>query len=492
MNKSTFKVFKTHTFKIHNLSKSKAKKIDKSMIQSSMAFYKCIQSQSSAAESLIHKDKVTKEEGLKIIRKELAELVKALPFGLAIKASTIEDSVAQLSSYVELSESGQDASLPSKVNHEIDYNEALSTLLNSTNVEVEEIAKNQLSKINKGDRETLSFYKNRVCDGFMLLRDTKGRLLVFVNLWSSRDKRAVKISGEFVDTRTNKVIKLNTKTGLLLPLSCSKWHEKAISSSISKSAKLYKRNNEYFLAVSFEYSIEKHECRTVMGVDRGIEEIASYVVRNIDTGKIIEKGNLSGCALREHQRKYEAKQKKEQRMGKKFTSAYSNYSDNLMHHVANSIIEVAKRHNSQVVIEDLTAIKNGSHHKRAIGVRKSNFSRMLSRQQYGKLEFMLEYKLPMVGLPKPKLVRAAYTSMTCPVCGCCDKANRNKDNSISRAVFKCTNCNFKEHSDLVGATNIAGKSMWLSAVGKKIKGKSLVGKYQNLQFNVWQSNNLSI
>ncbi len=483
----TIKVFKTHTFKIHNLSARKAKLIDKSMLQSKMAFYKAIHSQKMLAESLIDKDKKEKKIGLSLIKKEVAKLVKPLPFGNAIKASTIEDAAAQLSSYIELTEIGQNAALPCDTDREVDYQFALNALLSSTTKEQENLARDEMNRALKGERETLSFYKYRASDGFLLLSDVKGRLFAFINLWSAKDKRSTPIAGEFIDVRTGELIKLNTKTGLLLPLECSKWHEAALKSGASKSAKLYKRDGEYFLAVSVEYSINPVECKTVMGVDRGIDEIASYVVRDSETGKILEKGNLSGVALREHQRRFEDKQRQEQRLGRKFTSAFSNYTDNLMHHLANAIVEVAERHSSLVVLEDLSAIKNGHHHTRTKGTRRTNFARMLSRQQYGKLEFLLGYKLQMVGLQKPRAVHAAYTSLTCPCCG-----HASKENRPERAIFICESCGYKEHADLVGGINIAGKQLWLSAVGKEIKGKALSGKYEHLRFNVWQSENLTV
>lgn len=481
------KVFKTHSFKIHNLSARKSKLIDKSMLQSKMAFYKALYSQKILAETLINQDKKDKKAGLALIKKELAQIVKPLPFGNALKASTIEDAAAQLSSYIELTEIGQNAALPTDSDREIDYQFALNALLSSTTKEQEDLARDEIARAMKNDRETLSFYKSRTSDGFLILSDKKGRLFTFVNLWSAKDKRATPITGEFVDMRTGELIKLNTKTGLLLPLECSRWHESALLNGVSKSAKLYKRDGEYFLAVSVEYLINPIEHKTVMGVDRGIDEIASYAVRDAVTGKVLEKGNLSGVALREHQRRFEEKQKQDQCLGRKFTSVFSNYTDNLMHHVANSIVEVAERHSSLVVIEDLGAIKNGHHQTRKKFARKTNFARMLSRQQYGKLEFLLGYKLQMIGLQKPRTVHAAYTSLTCPCCG-----HASKENRPERAVFICSECGYKEHADLVGGINIAGKQLWLNVVGNKIKGKKLTGKNEHLRFNVWQANHLSI
>lgn len=47
-------------------------------------------------------------------------------------------------------------------------------------------------------------------------------------------------------------------------------------------------------------------------------------------------------------------------------------------------------------------------------------------------------------------VDPAYTSQRCPVCG-----NTTKDNRPNHGeIFKCTNCEYTEHADIVGAINI--------------------------------------
>lgn len=454
------------------------------MKQSQLAFYKGIDAVSDDVKSLINLNKKEKKEGLALIKKKLAQTVKPLPFGSAIKASTIEDVTAQASSFIELITIGQNASLPQPTDIEIDYHYALNDLLISTNKEQEDLARDKMARCLKNGLRPLSFYKSRVTDGFLILQDDKKRLFVFVNLWSAKDKRANKINVKATNTRTNELITFTSGNGLLLPLECSQWHIDALKKGQSKAAKLSYRDHSFYLSVSVEYETTKRKPNLIMGVDRGIEEIATYVIRR-QNGEVVKSGTLSGVALRNHQRRLEKKQKEDQRAGKRFISGWSNYSNNLMHHVANEIVAIADKYNAQVVIEDLSTIKNGAHHKRMFATRKGGFRRMLSRQQYGKLEFMLTYKLNYAGLPKPFLVNAAYTSLTCPQCGHADKANRPE-----RAVFFCKECAYSNHADVIGALNIAGKKLWFDAVRKHmIKNKPL--KHE-LQFKIWQSANLSL
>lgn len=478
------KVFKTHTFKLHKISKRKAAMINKTMTQAEYAFFHGLKVIKPLALALLGKEKKERKAGVNAIKKAAAIAIKPLPFSGAVKASAIEDIAAQAASFIELTATGQNAGFPDRTDEELDYHAALNDFILSTTLEQADIARNDMSKALREGVRPLSFYKSRVSDGFLILADKKGRMFAYLNLWSAKDKRAEKVTIEMTNTRTGEDMKFTSSTGLLLPLECSPWHQTALQSGQSKSAKLCKIDNEYHLAVSVEYEIEPREVETYLGVDRGIEEIATYAVRKHD-GTVIHSGTLSGTVLREHQRKLEIKQKMSQKKGRALVAGWSKYSDHLMHHVANEIVKVANKYNAQVVIEDLSAIKNGHQHTKIKGARKSNFRRLLSRQQYGKLEFMLGYKLQMVGLPKPKQVHAAYTSLTCPRCGHADKTNRPE-----RAIFYCTECKFKEHADIIGGINIAGKRIWLEAVGSKLgKGKALP---DSLKFAAWQAENLKI
>lgn len=510
------KVFKTYTFQIHDLSNSKKSKLLQSMKQGTMVFYKLIKAakghanqiltdvetmQASfdaltfndekakkAAEKELKKEiKALKKERLASINKQFTNITKPLPFGSAIKDGAVEDAMGQVSSYIELTGIGQNASLPELHDAEIDYHNALCDLLGSTTKAQEDAARDEMARSQRGNLRpiTLSRYRE-----MMILADDKNRLFCFPLLWSAKDKRSTKIQIDAIDTRTGEEYKKTSAQGMMLPLECSNRHKIALMDGNAKTSKIYERDGEYYLAVAIEFEVDAREPEYVLGVDRGICEVATYAVRDKTTGKVVESGTFDGVALREHQRLLEQKQKLTQRKGKSLVQGWSNYSDNLMHNVSKSIVDVADKWGAQVVIEDLKAITNGHHHKRAKGARKGGFRRMLSRQQYGKLEFMLNYKLQSVGLPKCAMVQAAFTSLVCPACGCDDKANRLRDTEEVRAVFQCTDCNYTAHSDINAAINIAGKRIWFEAVKGKIKkGKKLS---DDLKFNVWQSKNLKV
>ena len=335
-----FEVFKTHTFKLHNLSKKKKSYLDKTFRQSEMAYFKALNAVRYDADGLIKLDTKERKQGLAEIKKKISQIVKPLPYGNAVKSSVIEDVAAQVSSYIELIISGQNAGYPTRIEAEYEYHEALMALLSSTHKEDEDKAKSDMARAARCKIRPLSFCRYRESGGFMLLSDKKGRVFTFVNLWSSKDKRATKLQMDMVDTRTGKEYRKSTSTGLLLPLEFSDWHKEALSKGRAQSAKLYEKNGDYFLAVAFKYSVDRiNTSEFVMGIDRGIDEIATYAVRD-KTGKVVAFGSFDGKVLREHQRKLENKQKMGQKRGKALVSAWSNYSDNLVQDV-NGAINIA-------------------------------------------------------------------------------------------------------------------------------------------------------
>lgn len=481
----TYNVFKTFRFELRDLSKTKMKDLNKTFTQAEMLYYKALSLCKEDAEKMLLLDdkKERKSESFKLAKK-LQAIVKPLPYSSAVKSSIIEGVKAQVMSYVELTLSGQDATYPTKLNEDYDFDYWLDILVNSDSKEVEDMARDEMSKSKSKDLRPLTFEKYRTNDGFMILDKGDGRLYAMLSLWSAKDKRARPLNIDMIDTRTGEVFKKKTSCGLLLPLMCSNTQKNALIEGQAKTAKLVKRGDRYFLMVSVAFEVEARETKYTLGIDRGIEEIATYVVRD-DSGKVVDKGSFSGVQLRDHQRRMELAQKNNQRAGKKRVQGWSDYTTNLMHNLSNEIVKVADKYSAQVVIEDLTNIKNNPKMKRVKGVRKNNLRKMLSRQQYGRLEFMLEYKLKCKGLPPAKDVRAAGTSITCPKCG-----HYDKDNRLTRDLFKCKVCDYTEHADIVGAINIAGK--WLHF--EKIKTSLKKGKPipTELKYNNWVKDNLKL
>jgi putative transposase len=121
---------------------------------------------------------------------------------------------------------------------------------------------------------------------------------------------------------------------------------------------------------------------------------------------------------------------------------------------------IGKNH-AIVVMEDL-AVRNMT--RSAAGTKdapgknvkaKSGLNRSILDQGWYAFRWMLEYKLEWNG-GRLVVVPPQHTSQTCPVCGHVATENRQ-----TQANFKCVECGFEEHADLVGAMNILSRGMSL-------------------------------
>jgi len=78
--------------------------------------------------------------------------------------------------------------------------------------------------------------------------------------------------------------------------------------------------------------------------------------------------------------------------------------------------------------------------------RKAGLNRSILASGWGLLVARLEQKAP----GRVEKVNAAYTSLTCSVCGHCVPENRE-----SQAVFRCVACTYRVNADVNAARNIA-------------------------------------
>jgi putative transposase len=468
------KVYKTCLFKVHNPSKRKQAMMLDSMRRADRAYWMLLDSIEEQVKALVGKDKKVVRETLRELKDLLEKKCARLPLGESAKNGLPFDVHAQASSYLELINVGQEASWPARRPKEDPYPAALEALSKSITLEELTAATVALSsKARTNDPRPLSVLRNDR-RGTMLLEDDKGRLFAWINL-HGRDSRFAKdvIVTNMANTRTGEIVNFKSKLGSLMPLECGQWHyERFIKQGTLQSSKLICRRGEFFLACTFEFETEDIECVTYLGIDRGIEEIASFAVITDDL-ELLDQGSFEGATLRDYQRKKEAQAKETQRSKGESKVSWRAYADHVIHALANKVVDAALLHASQVVIEDLSAIAQGPQHKRPKFRPRTNLSKVLNRAQYQKLANVLEYKLAAVGLPPPKLVRAAGTSITCNACGYRDKENRQ-----SQAAFVCLKCGHSENADLHAAKNIAAKHIYWREVGPKVKGKKLTDKHK--------------
>jgi len=95
-----------------------------------------------------------------------------------------------------------------------------------------------------------------------------------------------------------------------------------------------------------------------------------------------------------------------------------------------------------LAVEDLRGIKTGKSKKRSRDFRRSVAPWTVRRVNARVAQRCEENRVLLV------TVAPAYTSRTCPQCGCCDERNRNGES------FKCVGCGHAADADFVGALNV--------------------------------------
>jgi len=109
-------------------------------------------------------------------------------------------------------------------------------------------------------------------------------------------------------------------------------------------------------------------------------------------------------------------------------------------------------------LEDLTHMRERTQGKRTQGKQASPKQRKANRHAaawaFTELQGYLTYKATLAGSRVVK-VDAHYTSQACPRCGYAAKDNRPKKGLL----FVCQACHFTLHADLVGARNIALRTL---------------------------------
>ncbi len=227
------------------------------------------------------------------------------------------------------------------------------------------------------------------------------------------------------------------------------------------AAKLWydKAKKQFYLLISLELeganpTPETHT--SVVGVDVGVRYLAVTSTTKGDctfhTGKsIVPKAN-------HYARLRKRLQKKGTRSATRRLVVMSGRERRLKQD-ANHVVSkrIVTRHPHSILgLENLTAIRERTrrkHGKKASRKhRKANAA--YSKWSFAELQSMIAYKALLHASMAIK-VDAHYTSKACPICGHTSDANRPKQGLL----FVCQNCHYTLHADLVGARNIAMRTL---------------------------------
>jgi putative transposase len=233
------------------------------------------------------------------------------------------------------------------------------------------------------------------------------------------------------------------------------------------AAKLwYDHNKRFYLLVSLELETPDptpEAVQQVLGVDVGQRYLATVATTTDGTQF------YSGKEVRAKADHYARLRKRLQRKGTRSATrklvAVSGRERRLKldtNHVISRRI-VATHPTSLMGLEDLSGIRERTkrHKKRRQGnrlvpvsakARKTNHH--ARKWAFAELHSTLAYKAQLAGSLCVK-VEAAYTSQTCPRCGLTRKENRPQHGLL----FVCQGCQYTLHADLIGARNIALRTL---------------------------------
>jgi IS605 OrfB family transposase len=227
------------------------------------------------------------------------------------------------------------------------------------------------------------------------------------------------------------------------------------------AAKLWydKPKKQFYLLVSLEIEIADPTPEThkgIAGVDVGVRYLAvSSNTRgdcSFHTGKsVVPKAN-------HYARLRKRLQRKGTRSATRRLVVISGRERRLKadaNHVVSKRI-VTRYQNSLIGLEQLTDIRERTPRRKGKKTSKKQrrANAAYSKWSFAELQSMIAYKALMHGSMAIK-VDANYTSKACPVCGHTCGANRpNKG-----LMFICQNCHYTLHADLVGARNIAMRTL---------------------------------
>jgi putative transposase len=221
---------------------------------------------------------------------------------------------------------------------------------------------------------------------------------------------------------------------------------------------VYQRSSKtYYLMVSLEIELPDIEPTTITriaGVDVGMRYLA--VETDLNNKSAFYSGKASRRKANQYQKARRTLQRKDTRSAKRRLIALSGRERRFIADVNHQMSKKIAQPNSLIGLENLTGIRDRT--KSISGKKASKKQRRANRNKalwsFAQLHGYIDYKANLIGSLATK-VPAHYTSQSCPKCGHTSKANRpNKG-----LMFRCECCGNELHADLVGARNIAMRTL---------------------------------
>ncbi len=244
---------------------------------------------------------------------------------------------------------------------------------------------------------------------------------------------------------------LKKETFIIIPLSFGKWQLSMLMQAVEKpeilrTGRLIYSNGEYYLSLCIDLPEDnKIEPISFLGVSRGIEKAVNYTITD-SKGQLLQNGSMSFD----------------------FTGNPSEQSRN-MFKLANKITDLAVKNKSMVILQNLT----GKGDKLTCNEDGKTIKPVLGCKQYNELVRIIDYKLPLKGLPEPAKVSSVDIFHRCSICG-----SNTRKNRFSQNRFLCTTCGFSSDLDSLGSLNLATKLLKYRNTPIKLKARrTMEGMY---------------
>ena len=223
---------------------------------------------------------------------------------------------------------------------------------------------------------------------------------------------------------------------------CGERQRRMLENQQGESDLVYHRGGFYLLATCNVEEPSPEDMDDVLGVDFGIENLATDSDGNTYSGQKVDERREwyeKRRAILQSVGTRSAKRRLQQLSGRQ-----ARFQKDRNHCISKGIVSRAKDTNRAIALEDLTGLRKRTTVRHSQRSRHSNWSFHQLRQH-------IEYKAALAGVPV-HVVDPAYTSQECSQCGHTAKANRR-----SQAEFECRECGHNQNADWNAALNVAAR-----------------------------------
>lgn len=230
---------------------------------------------------------------------------------------------------------------------------------------------------------------------------------------------------------------------MTIPFVCGE-HQRELLRTRQGESDLVVFRDKFFLSATCE--VEEpipQDIHGILGIDLGVKNIA------VDSdGEIHSASTINNVRYR-HRRLRAKLQHKGTHAAKRRLKALSGHEARFAkwtnHNISKRIVAKAQGTRRGIALEDLTGIRERTRLRRSQRATLHSWSFFQLRQ-------FVDYKARHVGV-LVFYVDPAYTSQTCPACGCVDKRNRP-----TQSTFSCVACGCSGNADYFAAVEISRRA----------------------------------